>query len=113
LERDSGHRALTQGPLIEAWLMKNDFQPVVGLRFNFRGDPNSHWNGVTDCGVPVVEPIGCSRSSLQRCCAPAWRSSSAKSADRLQRIDLHPTGGSVGIVRKRKPFQGSLHAASG
>jgi hypothetical protein len=27
-------RALTQGPLIEAWPMKNDFQPVVGLRFN-------------------------------------------------------------------------------
>ena len=23
-------RALTQGPLIEEWLMKNDFQPVVG-----------------------------------------------------------------------------------
>jgi len=86
--------------------MKNDFQPVVGLRFNFRGDPNSHWNGVTDCGVPVVEPIGCSRSSLQRCCAPAWRSSSAKSADRLQRTDLHPTGGSVGIVRKRKAVPG-------
>jgi len=39
LRSDSGHRALTQGPLIEAWLMKNDFQPVVGLRFNFRGDP--------------------------------------------------------------------------
>jgi uncharacterized protein YndB with AHSA1/START domain len=28
-------RALTQSPLIEEWLMKNDFQPVVGHRFNF------------------------------------------------------------------------------
>jgi hypothetical protein len=27
---DSGRRALTQGPLIKAWLMKNEFQPVVG-----------------------------------------------------------------------------------
>src|SRR5262249_21003301 len=29
-------RALTQGALIEEWLMKNDFQPVVGHKFNFR-----------------------------------------------------------------------------
>ena len=49
-------RALTQGPLIEAWLMKNDFQPVVGHRFNFRATPMAHWNGVTDCQVLVVEP---------------------------------------------------------
>jgi uncharacterized protein YndB with AHSA1/START domain len=62
LGSDSGRRALTQGPLIEAWLMKNDFQPVIGHRFNFRGDPNPHWNGATDCEVLVVESIGCSRS---------------------------------------------------
>jgi len=62
----SGRLALTQGPLIEVWLMKNDFQPMVGLRFDFRGDPNPHWNGV------IVEPVGCSRASSQRCCAPAW-----------------------------------------
>ena len=49
-------RALTQGPLIEEWLMKNDFQPVVGHRFNFRATPMPHWNGVVDCRVLVVEP---------------------------------------------------------
>ena len=49
-------RALTQGPLIEAWLMQNDFQPVVGHRFNFRATPMPHWNGVVDCEVLVVEP---------------------------------------------------------
>jgi uncharacterized protein YndB with AHSA1/START domain len=32
-------RALTQGPLIEEWLMKNDFQPLVGHRFNLRATP--------------------------------------------------------------------------
>ena len=36
--------------------MKNDFQPVVGHRFNFRAEPMPHWNGVTDCQVLVVEP---------------------------------------------------------
>jgi hypothetical protein len=37
--------ALTEGALIEEWLMKNDFQPVVGHRFNFRTTPMAHWNG--------------------------------------------------------------------
>jgi uncharacterized protein YndB with AHSA1/START domain len=45
-------RALTQPALIEEWLMKNDFKPVVGQRFNFRGD----WGGVLECEVLVVEP---------------------------------------------------------
>jgi len=49
-------RALTQAPLLEQWLMKNDFQPIVGRRFNFRADPIPHWNGVTDCEVLAVEP---------------------------------------------------------
>ena len=49
-------RALTQGPLIEEWLMKNDFQPIVGHKFNFRAAPMPHWNGVTDCEVLAVEP---------------------------------------------------------
>ncbi len=31
-------RALTQPHLIEEWLMKSDFKPVVGHRFDFRAD---------------------------------------------------------------------------
>lgn len=37
--------ALTQGRLIEEWLMKNDFQPV-GYKFNFRAEPMPGWKGV-------------------------------------------------------------------
>ena len=48
-------RALTQGPLIKEWLMDNDFQPVVGHRFNFRRTPVPNWNGVIDSEVLVVE----------------------------------------------------------
>jgi uncharacterized protein YndB with AHSA1/START domain len=44
-------RALTQPHLIEEWLMKSDFQPVIGHDFNFRGD----W-GAVDCQVREVEP---------------------------------------------------------
>jgi uncharacterized protein YndB with AHSA1/START domain len=45
-------RALTQPHLIEEWLMKSDFKPVVGHRFNLRAD----W-GAVDCQVQTVEPI--------------------------------------------------------
>jgi uncharacterized protein YndB with AHSA1/START domain len=62
IERELSHppekiwRALTQGPLIKEWLMDNDFQPVVGHRFNFRSTPMPQWNGVIDCEVLVIEP---------------------------------------------------------
>jgi uncharacterized protein YndB with AHSA1/START domain len=45
-------RALTQPHLIEEWLMKNDFEPAVGHRFNLRGD----WGGVLNCEVLAIEP---------------------------------------------------------
>lgn len=45
-------RALTQPHLMEEWLMKNDFKPVVGHRFNLTGE----WGGVLGCEVLVVEP---------------------------------------------------------
>ena len=44
-------RALTQPHLIEEWLMKNDFEPVMGHRFNLRAD----W-GAVDCQVLAIEP---------------------------------------------------------
>jgi uncharacterized protein YndB with AHSA1/START domain len=57
VEREISHppekvwRALTQPLLIEEWLMKNDFKPVVGHRFNLRAD----W-GAVDCEVLTIEP---------------------------------------------------------
>ena len=49
-------RALTEGALMEEWLMSNDFQPVVGHRFTFRANPVPGWNGIIECEVLVVEP---------------------------------------------------------
>jgi uncharacterized protein YndB with AHSA1/START domain len=43
-------RALTQSHLIEEWLMKNDFKPDAGHRFNV----SANW-GVVDCQVQTVE----------------------------------------------------------
>lgn len=57
VEREMPHppekiwRALTQPHLIAEWLMKNDFSPIVGHRFNLSGD----WGGVLDCEVLAVE----------------------------------------------------------
>jgi uncharacterized protein YndB with AHSA1/START domain len=48
-------RALTQSHLIEEWLMKNDFQPRVGHRFQFRAQPVPGWSGVTNCEVLEVD----------------------------------------------------------
>ena len=58
IEREFSHppeklwRALTQPHLMEEWLMKNDFKPAVGHKFNLRGE----WGGVLDCEVLTIEP---------------------------------------------------------
>jgi uncharacterized protein YndB with AHSA1/START domain len=44
-------RALTQPQLLEEWLMKNDFKPVLDHRFSLSAD----W-GAVDCRVMAVEP---------------------------------------------------------
>jgi uncharacterized protein YndB with AHSA1/START domain len=57
MEREIPHppekiwRTLTEPHLIEEWLMKTDFEPVVDRKFNLRGD----W-GTVDCKVLEVEP---------------------------------------------------------
>lgn len=59
VEREIAHppeklwRALTTPHLISEWLMKNDFAPVVGHKFNLSGE----WGGVLDCEVLEVEPM--------------------------------------------------------
>ena len=99
IEREMPHppervwRALTQGALIEEWLMGNDFQPVVGHRFNFRAVPMPHWNGVVDCQVLVVEPY--QRLSY------SWNASGEEATGGLKSVvtwTLTPTKGGV-LVR--------------
>ena len=93
-------RALTQGPLIEEWLMKNDFQPIVGHRFNFRAPPMAHWNGVTDCELLVVEPnVGLSYS---------WNASGEEAAKGIKTVvtwTLTPTKGGVLVRMQQSGFR--------
>jgi uncharacterized protein YndB with AHSA1/START domain len=50
-------RALTEDPLVAQWLMKNDFAPVVGRKFQFRSPPVPNWDGLIDCEVLIVDPL--------------------------------------------------------
>ncbi len=62
IEREIGQpaekiwRALTQPHLIEEWLMKSDFRPVVGHKFNLSRDATPEIRVVIDCEVLEVEP---------------------------------------------------------
>ena len=106
IEREMSHppekvwRALTQGPLLEEWLMRNDFQPVVGHRFSFRATPLPHWNGVVDCEVLVVEP--CERLAYR------WNASGEEAAGGLRTVvtwTLTPTNGGVLVRMEQSGFR--------
>ena len=93
-------RALTQGPLLEEWLMKNDFQPVVGHTFNFRAEPVPGWNGVVNCQVLVVEPY--QRLSY------TWNSSGDEAAGGLRTVvtwTLTPVEGGVLVRIEQSGFR--------
>ena len=50
---------LTNAELMELWLMKNDFQPVIGHEFTFRANPvpSLDYDGVVYCKVLEIEPF--------------------------------------------------------
>jgi uncharacterized protein YndB with AHSA1/START domain len=106
VEREMPHppekvwRALTQGPLLAEWLMANDFQPVVGHRFNFRAAPMPHWNGVTDCEVLAVEP--------NRRLAYTWNASGDEATNGLKTTvtwTLTPTAGGTHVRMEQSGFR--------
>ena len=50
---------LTKSELLEQWLMKNDFQPIVGRDFQFRTNPipSLDFDGVCQCRVLEIVPF--------------------------------------------------------
>ncbi|HTE01056.1 MAG TPA: SRPBCC domain-containing protein [Mucilaginibacter sp.] len=50
---------LTKPELMEQWLMRNDFQPIVGLDFQFRTNPipSLDFDGIFYCRVLEVTPF--------------------------------------------------------
>ena len=97
---DKVWRAITQSPLLEDWLMANDFEPRVGHRFNFRMAPMEGWNGVTDCEVLSVEP--------QRELSYTWNASGAEAATGIKTIvkwTLEPVDGGVLVRMEQSGFR--------
>lgn len=97
-------RALTQPHLIEEWLMKNDFAPAVGHRFQLRGE----WGGVLDCEVRAVEP--------NRILAYTWDFANEDPAFALQSVvtfTLEPTAGGTRLRMEQAGFRPSQKQAFG
>lgn len=97
-------RALTQPHLIEEWLMKNDFKPEVGHRFNLRGE----WGGVLDCEVLAIEP--------QRMLAYTWNFSHADAAFDLKSVvtfTLTPTRTGTRLRMEQSGFRPEQRRAYG
>lgn len=82
-------RALTQPQLIEEWLMKNDFQPTTGHRFELRGD----WGSVA-CKVLEIEP--------HRTLAYSWDAHGLKS---VVTWTLAPSGAGTTLRMEQAGFQ--------
>lgn len=110
LEREFPHpaekiwRALTTPHLIEEWLMKNDFKPAVGHRFNLRGD----WGGVLDCEVLAIEP--------QRTLSYRWDFSHDEAAYALKSVvtfTLTPTGSGTRLRVEQSGFRPEQKQAYG
>jgi uncharacterized protein YndB with AHSA1/START domain len=75
--------ALATSEGLASWLMRNDFQPIVGTRFTFRAESQGDWNGVVECEViRVDEP---------HCLAFTW-SEASHLAPTLVTFELHACG---------------------
>src|SRR5260221_11672737 len=75
--------ALATSEGLASWLMRNDFQPVVGTRFTFQAEPQGDWNGVVECEVTHIdEPY---------CLAFTW-SEAPHLAPTLVTFELHALG---------------------
>ena len=101
VEREMAHppekiwRALTQPHLVAEWLMKGDFKPVVGHRFDLRAD----WGSV-DCRVLVVEP--------NRTLSYTW---SAHGLESVVTWTLTPTGAGTHLRMEQEGFRADQQQA--
>jgi uncharacterized protein YndB with AHSA1/START domain len=97
-------RALTQPHLMEEWLMKNDFKPVVGHSFKLRGE----WGGVLDCEVLAIEP--------NKTLTYTWNHAHEDAAYNLQSVvtfTLTPTGNGTHLRVEQAGFAPTQRQAYG
>jgi uncharacterized protein YndB with AHSA1/START domain len=97
-------RALTQPHLIEEWLMKNNFEAVVGHNFKLRGE----WGGVLDCEVQAVEQ--------NRTLSYSWNFEHEDAAFNLRSVvtfTLTPTAAGTALRMEQRGFRPDQKQAYG
>ena len=97
---DKVWRAITQSPLLEDWLMANDFEAKVGHRGTFHMPPMPGWNGVTDYEVLTVVP----NAELSY----TWNASGDEAADGLKTVvrwTLEAVDGGVLVRMEQSGFR--------
>jgi uncharacterized protein YndB with AHSA1/START domain len=94
-------RALTTPAIIEKWLMRNDFAPKLGHRFNFHATPIPNmWNGTTDCEVLELD--------APRRLAYAWNASGEEAEGGLKSVvtwTLTPVEGGTHVRMEHSGFR--------
>jgi len=95
-------RALTEPEAIADWLMPNDFQPVVGHKFQFRSKPQPGWDGIVNCEVLEIEP--------PRVLAYRWVGANG-AVDTVVRYTLAPEGEGTRMVLEHTGFRGAKSVA--
>lgn len=69
---------MTDPRLMAEWLMENDFEPILGRKFDFRTKPMPQWNGILDCEVLALE--------AQRRLSYTWNSSGVEAETGLKTV---------------------------
>jgi uncharacterized protein YndB with AHSA1/START domain len=92
---------LTDSELMAQWLMKNDFQPVLGHEFQFRtgGKPNLNFDGIFHCKVLDIVPLKTLSYSWN--CGPGDRSIPLESVVTWR---LEPKGNGTEIFLEHRGF---------
>ncbi len=94
--------ALTDRDALEAWLMPNDFAPVVGHRFTFLTDPAPGFDGIVRCRVLTVEE--------PRRLAYSWRGGPI---DTTVTFNLEPVEGGTRLTFEQSGFAGVVARSVG
>ena len=93
---------LTKAELIELWLMKNDFQPVVGHQFTFRTNPlpKFDFDGIAYCTVMEIV--------LFQKLVYSWKGGSGDGVINLDSVvtwTLHPKDGGTELILAHNGFK--------
>jgi uncharacterized protein YndB with AHSA1/START domain len=88
-------RALTETDALAEWLMENDFEPIVGHRFQFRTEPAPGFDGTVNCQVLAVEE--------PRLISFSWRGGPI---DTILTFTLEPVAGGTKLFVEQTGFFG-------